>query len=149
MNLNLKAQNPVQINKLLYQLIYLRFFGMRKLNASEIIPFFLLFRYNILFTFITFCYIIQVMNKMYYVSYETAKEKLNLLPQNESQDRISLMFCNQLVKNAIEEMGIDDSDKSKYLETIVLRTFNKTNSTQKELEVAEIFEAVKDCVMVV
>ena len=89
------------------------------------------------------------MSKMYYVSYETAKEKLKLLPQNESQDRISLMFCNQLVKNAIEEMGIDDSDKSKYLETIVLRTFNKTNSTQKELEVAEVFEAVKDCVMVV
>lgn len=89
------------------------------------------------------------MNKMYYVSYETAKEKLNLLPQNESQDRISLMYCNQLVKNAIEEVGIDEAEKSKYLETIVLRTFSKANAEQKELELAEVFEAVKDCVMVV
>lgn len=87
---------------------------------------------------------------MYYVSYETAKEKLCLSPENENSDRISLAYCNQFVKDALEEAGINDAQKDKYLDTIVLKVFEKvqnSQSEQREVEMVGVYEAVKDALV--
>lgn len=90
------------------------------------------------------------MSKMYYVSYETAKEKLNLASENENSDRISLAYCNQFVKDALEEAGANDAEKDKYLETIVLKVFEKmqdNQTEQREVEMVGMYEAVKDALV--
>lgn len=90
------------------------------------------------------------MSKMYYVSYETAKEKLNLFSENEFSDRITLSYCNQLVKDAITDEGIDDSENEKYIEAIVLKIFNTIQTkknNQLEAEMAGVYEAVKDALV--
>lgn len=92
------------------------------------------------------------MSKLYYVSYETAKQKLNLLDQNESADRINLAYCNQLVKDAIDDAGVNDTEKQKYLEAIVLKVFakidrNDETHARREVEMAGVYEAVKDAVV--
>lgn len=100
---------------------------------------------------ITLCYILN-MSKLYYVSYETAKQKLNLSEKNECADRINLAYCNQLVKDAIDEAGVSDSEKQKYLEAIVLKLFNKCDAgdethARREAEMVGVYEAVKDAVI--
>lgn len=90
------------------------------------------------------------MSKMYYVSYETAKEKLNLFSENEFSDRITLSYCNQLVKDAITDEGIDDSENEKYIEAIVLKIFNTIQTkknNQLEVEMVGVYEAVKDALV--
>ncbi len=92
------------------------------------------------------------MSKLYYVSYETAKQKLNLLDQDECADRINLAYCNQLVKDAIDDAGVSDSEKQKYLEAIVLKIFNKIDRNdethaRREIEMSGVYEAVKDAVV--
>lgn len=86
------------------------------------------------------------MSKMYYVSYETAKEQLNLISEEEAQDRMSLAMCNQLVKNALEDVDSTADEKQKSLEAIVLRAFNKYKSYKacNERELVEIYSAIKD-----
>lgn len=89
------------------------------------------------------------MSKMYYVSYETAKEKLNLNSENENDDRISLAFCNQLVKDAIEDAGVPTEKKQEFLEAIVLNVYKKyqEHERQNETQLVETFNAVKDALV--
>lgn len=90
------------------------------------------------------------MSKMYYVSYETAKNKLNLSTENENSDRITLAYCNQLVKDAMTDQEIDDSENETYIEAIVLKVFNtiqEKQNNQLEAEMVGVYEAVKDALV--
>lgn len=86
------------------------------------------------------------MSKMYYISYETAKQQLELAPENEAQDRIILVLCNQLVKDALEDINFPVENKQKFLESIVLKVYERYRSyeTCNEKQLVEIYSEVKE-----
>jgi len=99
-----------------------------------------------------------------YLKYEEARDILSLLPENENDDRITILFCNKIVNSILENSGKDvENQDDKIMKKLVLNVFQKIRemeSVKKDLhsgdeinltdmEMMKLFDVVEETLEIV
>jgi len=91
-----------------------------------------------------------------YLNYEDLKNRLNLAKETENDDRITVLFCNNIVNSIVNSKGIEVSAHNKAcVEQLVMNIFLKVKkmedikngqSQMSEVQMMDLFEAVEETV---